>query len=295
MHFLLAVNPQSGKKRSAETFNKVKSVFDSAGIGLSVIETKYPGHTRELAANMNLDLYSGFLVLGGDGTFHELVNGMFDRPDGRKIPLGIIPGGSGNSFVRDLGLIDPIEAAKAITLGRTRLVDAAHVKMNDRSLYSMNLIGWGLVTDVGECAERLRWLGPGRYSVSSVIQIFLKKDRKASLIIDGQELVSDFTFIVACNSIHVGNGMKMAPNAKLDDGLIDLIVVEANITRRRLLSVLPKLFDGTHISEPEVRYYQASSFSLLSETNDTLNIDGEMLGTTPISVEILHNAIEVFG
>jgi len=295
MQFVLAVNPHSGKGKSPDTFNKVKPIFDSAGLGLSVIETKYPGHTRELAANMNLDSYSGFLVLGGDGTFHELVNGIFDRSDGRKIPIGIIPGGSGNSYARDLGLINPIEAAKVIISGRTRLVDTARIKMNDINLHSMNLIGWGLVTDVGECAERLRWLGPGRYSISSVIQIFLKKARKASLIIDGKELVSDFTFIVACNSIHIGNGMKMAPNAKLDDGLIDLIVVEANITRRRLLSVLPKLFDGTHIAEPEVKYYQASSFSLLPETNDTLNIDGEMLGTTPISVEMLHNAIEVFG
>lgn len=295
MQFVLAINPKSGKKRSVETFNKVKSVFDSAGIGLSVIQTNYPGHTRELAATMNLDSYSGFLALGGDGTFHELVNGILQRPDAKRIPIGIIPGGSGNSFVRDLGLIDPVEAATVIASGRTRHVDTARIEMNDVSVYSMNLIGWGLVTDVGECAEQLRWLGPVRYLVSSVIQIFLKRDRMASLIIDGQTFVSDFTFIVACNSIHIGDGMKMAPHAKLDDGLIDLVVVEANITRRRLLSVLPKLFDGTHIAEPEVRYYQASSFSLVPETNDTLNVDGEMLGNTPISVEVLHNAIEIFG
>ena len=87
----------------------------------------------------------------------------------------------------------------------------------------------------------------------------------------------------------------MAPNAKLDDGLVDLIVVRGNISRRRLLSVLPKLFDGTHINEPEVEYYQAVSFSLLSESTDLLNIDGEMIGTTPITVRIIQNAIEIFG
>ena len=87
----------------------------------------------------------------------------------------------------------------------------------------------------------------------------------------------------------------MAPKAKLDDGLVDLIVVRGNISRRRLLSVLPKLFDGTHINEPEVEYYQAVSFSLFSETSDLLNIDGEMIGTTPITVKIIQNAIEIFG
>ena len=87
----------------------------------------------------------------------------------------------------------------------------------------------------------------------------------------------------------------MAPNAKLDDGLVDLIVVRGNISRRRLLSVLPKLFDGTHINEPEVEYYQAVSFSLFSETTDLLNIDGEMVGTTPINVRMLKRRIEIFG
>jgi len=86
----------------------------------------------------------------------------------------------------------------------------------------------------------------------------------------------------------------MAPYAELDDGLIDLIVVDANISRRRLFLVLPKLFDGTHINEPEVSYHRVSRFSLFPEIDDILNIDGEMVGTTPISVKIVENAVEIF-
>ena len=104
----------------------------------------------------------------------------------------------------------------------------------------------------------------------------------------------DFTFVIACNSIHIGKGMKMAPSAELDDGLIDLLIVDGNITRQRLFSVLPKLFDGTHVNEPEVSYHQASTFSLFPETNDILNIDGEMVGTTPITVRVLKHAVEIF-
>jgi diacylglycerol kinase (ATP) len=142
--------------------------------------------------------------------------------------------------------------------------------MNHIVRYCINLIGWGLVADVGERAEQLRWLGPSRYTASSVIEIFLKKNRRASLVMDGKTVASDFTFIGACNSVHIGKGMKMAPHAKLDDGLIDLVVVQAGITRRRLLSVL------------------------LPETNGVLNIDGEMIGTTPIKVDMLQNTIEMF-
>ena len=86
----------------------------------------------------------------------------------------------------------------------------------------------------------------------------------------------------------------MAPKAKLDDGLIDLIVVRANITRARLLKTLPKLFDGTHIEEPEVSYYQTSQFSLHPKQNVTLNIDGEIMGSTPIKVKMISNAMEIF-
>ena len=84
----------------------------------------------------------------------------------------------------------------------------------------------------------------------------------------------------------------MAPYAELDDGLIDLLVVDANISRRRLFTVLPKLFDGTHVSEPEVSYYQASSFSILSDTDDILNIDGDPVTTFeihPVPIPQIHS------
>ena len=295
MKFVLVVNPQSGKKQSAKILDLVKPVFDSQGAEVSIIKTGFPGHARDISRSLDLAGYSGFLVLGGDGTFYEVVNGMFARSDGKRFPIGLIPGGSGNSLLHDLGLVDPVAAAGAIVAGHTRLIDAAQIQMNGNEQYSTNLIGWGLVTDVGKRAEKLRWIGASRrYTAASIIEIFLKKHRQAKLIIDDEPHVKNFTFVVACNSIHVGNGMKMAPYADLDDGLIDILVVDANITRVRLLSVLPKLFDGTHVNEPEVEYYRASSFSLIPETDDILNIDGEMTGNTPIRVKMLKQCIQIF-
>jgi diacylglycerol kinase family enzyme len=111
---------------------------------------------------------------------------------------------------------------------------------------------------------------------------------------DDKKIEDEFTFIIACNSIHVGKGMKMAPKAKLDDGLIDLIVIRSGVSRTRLLQVLPKLFNGSHINEPELEYYQTSEFSLIPETDEILNIDGEIIGSTPIKVRMITNAIEIF-
>ena len=294
MKFILTVNPHGGTKQGPLLLKQVKPIFDAAGAELFIIETTFAGHAQELANQLDLSAYDGFIGIGGDGTLHEITNGMLSRHDGNKIPIGIIPGGSGNSYMHDLSLTDPLKAAQAIINGTTRALDSAKVAVNHVVKYSMNMVGWGLVTDVGNKAEHFRWLGTNRYTILSVAEVFRHKNRSAILIMDDKKIEDKFTFIIACNSIHVGKGMKMAPKAKLDDGLIDLIVVKASATRTRLLQVLPKLFNGSHINEPEVEYYQTSEFSLIPETDEILNIDGEIMGSTPVKVKMIPKAIEIF-
>lgn len=294
MKFILTVNPHGGTKQGPLLLKKVKPIFDTAGAELFIIETTFAGHAQELANQLDLSAYDGFIGIGGDGTLHEITNGMLSRYDGNKIPIGIIPGGSGNSYMHDLQLTDPLKAAKAIINGKTRALDTAKVEVNHIIKYSNNMIGWGLVTDVGNQAEHFRWLGTNRYTILSVVEVLRHKSRPATLIMDDKKIEDEFIFIIACNSIHVGKGMKMAPKARLDDGLIDLIVIRSGVSRTRLLQVLPKLFDGSHINEPELEYYQTSQFSLIPETDEILNIDGEIMGSTPIKVEMISNAFDMF-
>ena len=292
--FIITVNPHGGKKLGPRLLNRVKPLFEAKGIELFVVETTFAGHAKELANQLNITEYDGFIGIGGDGTLHEIINGMLSRHDGRKIPIGIIPGGSGNSYMHDLQLTNPLKAAKAIINGKTRALDTAKVEVNHIIKYSNNMIGWGLVTDVGNQAEHFRWLGTNRYTILSVVEVLRHKSRPATLIMDDKKIEDEFTFIIACNSIHVGKGMKMAPKARLDDGLIDLIVIRSGVSRTRLLQVLPKLFDGSHINEPELEYYQTSQFSLIPETDEILNIDGEIMGSTPIQVNVIPKAFEMF-
>jgi len=294
MKFIITVNPHGGKKLGPRLLNRVKPLFEAKGIELFVVETTFAGHAKELANQLNITEYDGFIGIGGDGTLHEIINGMLSRHDGRKIPIGIIPGGSGNSYMHDLQLTDPLKAAKAIINGKTRALDTAKVEVNHIIKYSNNMIGWGLVTDVGNKAEHFRWLGTNRYTILSVVEVLRHKSRPATLIMDDKKIEDEFIFIIACNSIHVGKGMKMAPKARLDDGLIDLIVIRSGVSRTRLLQVLPKLFDGSHINEPELEYYQTSQFSLIPETDEILNIDGEIMGSTPIQVNVIPKAFEMF-
>ena len=294
MKFIITVNPHGGTNQGPLLLKNVKPIFDAAGTELFIIDTTFAGHAQELANQLDLSDYDGFIGIGGDGTLHEITTGMLSRHDGKKIPIGIIPGGSGNSYMHDLQLTDPLKAAKAIINGNIRSLDTAKVEVNHVIKYANNMVGWGLVTDVGNKAEHFRWMGTNRYTILSVMEVFRHKSRSAALIMDDKKIEDEFTFIIACNSMHVGKGMKMAPKARLDDGLIDLIVIRAGASRTRLLQVLPKLFDGSHINEPDVEYIQTSKFSLIPETDEILNIDGEIMGSTPIKVEMISKAFEMF-
>jgi len=292
--FYLTLNPHGGQKKGPRLLKQILPVLEAANVDFKIIETAFAGHANELANQLDFEGFDGMIVIGGDGTMHEVVNGMLTRPDKKQLPIGLIPGGTGNSFMHDLELINPIDAAKAIISGNTRQIDVAEVKINHVIKYAFNVIGWGLVTDVGNKAEKWRWLGEARYTLLSVFEILKYKPRSATLILDNDKLIGNFTFIIACNTMYTGKGMKMAPKAELDDGLMDIVVVRHGPSRFKLLTMLPKVYDGTHINSPILEYYQVSEFSLIPERDEILNIDGEALGSTPIHVKMIPGAFKVF-
>ncbi len=290
--YYLTVNPHGGVKLGLGILEKVKPLFNEAGAKLTILETEYAGHATVLARTLPLEGYDGFCAIGGDGTLHEVINGMLKREDGEKIPIGLITGGTGNSFMHDIDCLDPMVATKRILTGRKRSIDIAAVDANGEAIYGCNIVGWGMVTDVNFIAERLRWLGGQRYNIASVIEVLRHRHRVAKVVIDGRTIVADFGFIMACNTVHTGRGMKMAPLAQLDDGLLDLIIIRKG-GRIHLLTLFTKLFKGTHIGDPVVEYRQVKEFSIIPQDRNTLNIDGEILGSTPIHVKVLPRAIEV--
>ena len=290
--YYLLVNPKGGHKRGLEIYEKVKHIFSSAGTNITVLHTEYAGHAFDFAKTLDFVGYDGLCAIGGDGTMYELINGMLKRDDNHKIPIGLITGGTGNSFMYDVNCLDPLDAAKRIVQHKLRPLDIAKVNANGELFYSFNIIGWGLATDAGKLAEKLRWLGGVRYDVASIIEVLKGKDRIANLTLDKEVIKENFIFIIGCNTVHTGKAMKMAPLAQLNDGKIDLIIVRKT-SRINLLKLFPKLFSGDHIKSPLVEYRQVENFSIsLEETND-LTIDGEIIGTTPLDVQMIPKMINV--
>lgn len=286
------VNPHGGLKNGVAILQQVKPIFDNAGVELDIFETEYAGHARELVRGLDLAELDGICAVGGDGTMHELVNGLLSRPDERTLPIGLIPAGAGNSFLYGFDCLDPLDAARRIVAGQTRPVDAARVTLDQWTLFAFNIIGWGLVTDILIHSERLRWLGENRYTVASALEVLKGRRRAARLIVNGQETRGRFVFVLACNTQYTGKGMRMAPHADLSDGLIDLVIVR-KASRAQLLRLLPKVFDGSHVKSPLVEYVQAREFSLLPEVDETVNVDGELLDRSPVHVEMMPGAFRV--
>ena len=233
--FLLIVNPFSGKKQGITISKVVLKKLKLYSINPEIIYTEYVGHAEVIGKTLDSNLFSDILIIGGDGTFHELINGLLKREDHYKPCLGFIPGGSGNSLMHDLNLLDPIKAIKPIINKQYKHLDIMQIFWNDKIEYAINIIGWGVATDIAITAEHIRWLGPSRYTIASMYHILRFKKRSATVIINKEKINKKYFFVLACNTQYTGTGMRAAPNAQLDDGLFDVIILNCMIGRFELM------------------------------------------------------------
>jgi diacylglycerol kinase (ATP) len=307
---LVVLNPHAGRGAASRVWAAAEPILRAAGCTPRVMETQRPGHARELLAELPHVARDAVVVVGGDGTLHEAINGLMAAGTPRP-PLGFIPAGTGNSLATDLACLDPAQAARAIVEGKTRPLDVMKVRLRPagdqdgvaaavleppRTLYAFNIVGWGLAADAGARAHWLRrrvpWLGPRRYAVANVLELLRRRVWPAHLRLpsgDATEEVLEggFVMVLACNTQHTGAGMRIAPRARLDDGLLDLIIVP-KLSRARLLALMHRIPSGRHLEAPELRYRQISKFELVAEKagdrpdGDTwrLNVDGEILRGT---------------
>jgi YegS/Rv2252/BmrU family lipid kinase len=287
------VNPRGGLRRGSEVLDQIRPILTAADIDLNVMVTTHAGHAFQIAHEMDLHSCDGLCVVGGDGTLHEVADGLLQRSEPIRVPLGIIPAGTGNTVAQHLTCDTPMEAAQRIALGHVLPLDVIQVQLKDRLVHCIDMVGWGAVSDINFNAERWRILGRQRYAVAALWQIVRARRRRATLILDGVAHSDDFLFIIACNPKYTGAGMQLAPRAELHDGLMDVIVVQ-NASRWQMLNLFSKVFGGSHIRLKCVEYHQVKSFEIRTEGQDLMNLDGEMKGFSPVAAEVLPSALSVF-
>jgi YegS/Rv2252/BmrU family lipid kinase len=291
---LLIFNPRAAHRRAEKLLPEIRKTFQKYDFQFDLYSTEYPGHAVRIVERAVLDDYDGVVAAGGDGTLFEVVNGCYRNPAGHRIPLGVLPTGTGNAFARDLALeTGQLEqAVEIIRRDHPRPVDVGRFRIGDDQFYYLNILGLGFVADVTAAAEKLKMFGNLAYTYGVFVRTLFLKSYPLMIEVDGKRLERENIFTEISNTRYTSNFL-MAPHAEIDDGKLDLTLL-GPLTRRRLLKCFPLIFTGEHIHLPEVETFQAKHIRISTSVPKVLTPDGELVGTTPVEVECLHRDLEVF-
>ncbi len=294
MKVLLVYNAMAAHQRAKKLLPSVEACFIDKGIKFDLQLTDYPEHAVDIVGKADFSRYDGVIAAGGDGTLFEVINGYYKNPDTGKIPLGVLPIGTGNAFARDFELDGSRwdEAVEIIRLGKPRNVDVGKYHTHGQDYYFLNILGLGFVADVGKTAHKLKIFGNIAYTIGVFYQMVFLKAYGIKIEADGKILERENIFIEISNTRYTSNFL-MAPHAEIDDGLLDVTLL-GKATRRRLIQCFPKIFTGEHIHMEEVEQFKAKKIIVETDVCKVLAPDGELVGITPVSVECLHQAVPVF-
>ena len=293
MKILVVYNPHAGNGRAKSLLPTIEQYLLNQSLDANIELTQYPGHAITLLENMDLSPYQAVIASGGDGTLFEVLNGYVRNSATDKPPMGLIPNGTGNAFMKELKLYraDWKKAIDIIAKNIPRKLDIGRLTTQGKSHYFLNMVGMGFVTDVAEAAISLKWMGNAAYTAATFQKLIGLKAQHMTLEIDGETIERQGVFVEVANSTYTGTTFLMAPKAKLDDGLLDVVLLN-DISRLRLLRLFTSIYDGSHINFDQVEYFQAKKIRITEENAGRLIPDGEVLGETPAEFECLHQAID---
>ena len=294
MKAMLVYNPWAGHGYGERTLPEVQDYLAQIQFPYELALTKAPGHARELVTKADLTNYSAIIAAGGDGTLFEVINGFYSNTSRKQLPIGVLPVGTGNAFIRDMDLHhqDWKSALDIIAAGKTKKCDVGRFKTEGQTWYYLNILGLGLVADIGATALKLKALGNISYTLGSLYHILKLKPFQVRLEIDGEVIERENVFVEVSNTRYTANFL-MAPDARTDDGKLDVTLLGPK-GRIGLLRSFPKILTGEHIHMKEVETFQAKHISISSNIPKVLTPDGELMGSTPVEIDCLQQDIDVF-
>lgn len=295
MTFLVALNTAANSGRSRAQREAIERGFHRHGLAFSYVPGNSPQSVQDALAGWDMEGVTGVVAAGGDGTVFHVLNGLCAHSDERRPPLGVLPIGTGNAFARDLGLApgDWSAGLALLARGKTRRIDLVEARCADTRFYCLNIIGLGFVVEAGQWAGRLKWLGRAAYTLGAVMAMARLRRHRLRLVVDGEAMDRDALFVEASNSRYTGTHFLIAPDAQLDDGLLDLTLL-APLSRLRLLRLFPTIYDGRHGDHEEVITAQAARVRIEAPAGLPLMVDGEFIGQSPVEIQCLPRALELF-
>ncbi len=282
MRVTLIANPTAGRSRSLRAATTARQALLAGGWETQIALTAAPGDAVRLARDAARGGCDAVFACGGDGTLSEVMTGLLDT----GVPAGLIPAGTGNDFARTARVsLDPAGAARQALRGRPGPVDM--LEINGGALWAINVLGVGF--DVRVCQRinrRSRWLGGApAYLIAVAQELWDLRPTALKLRVDGQEWQGEALLAALCNAQSYGAGMRIAPQADLHDGLMDVVAVTA-VGRLQFLQAFPRVFRGTHLTHPAVRLWRGRQVELETAEPVAVNVDGDLRAQTPLQVSV---------
>jgi YegS/Rv2252/BmrU family lipid kinase len=287
----VVVNPHAGRGRG---FAVLRAALAATPLDVSFAETTARGHAADLAAAARRDGVDMVVAAGGDGTVHEVVNGLLGEGSGGMPVLSVVPLGSGCDYVKTFGI--PQDVAGAVELlasdAPPRSVDAGEVTFGTQKRFFVNIAEVGIGAEVVERASRLpRFLGPAMYFAAFCLTLPRFRQRRSVIAVAGQSTEEPLTNLVVAIGRVFGGGMMVAPRADASDGLFDIQIQTGSKTD--YVAGIPKVYKGTHVPHPRIREHRAAELSVECIPEAVIEADGEVLGRTPAAFRVIPAALRL--
>jgi YegS/Rv2252/BmrU family lipid kinase len=303
MEWFVIVNPNAGKRKGEKDWLEIATLLTEAGIEFVNVFTEHRGHAVKLTRKYIENGHRNIIVVGGDGTLNEVVNGIFTQAHitADKIILAMIPVGTGNDWCRMFNIPnDYKQAIKLITNRKVFTQDTGTIKYissegKEIARYFINMAGMGFDALVAQKTNKRKDLGksnPLSYVVNIFSSLFSYTFTKVTIMLDNEKIISDIFSMSVGIGQYNGGGMKQAPEALTDDGLFDMTLIKP-IGKFKIIRNIIKLFDGSFTRMPEVSTFKSSKIVIHSEPPMFMEADGESLGHTPFVFNILPQSLNV--
>ena len=301
--WIAVINPNAGGGRVAKEWPLLSNMLKDRGFSFEEVFTTHRYHAVELVIFSLKRGFRNFISVGGDGTLHEIVNGIFYQKEVpvSEITLAVLPAGSANDWTRMYRIPkDYDKAIETVLEGRTVMQDVARVEYSQagvrNSRYMVNVAGVGL--DANICLRCNASKDKGKsgdlaYVKAAFKALVSRTSTPTKVVVDGRSFFSGKMFSLAFGiGKYSGGGMMQVPDAVADDGLVNLMVAR-KVSKIKFLLLFKQLFKGTIYNIKEVTHKTASRVTVITRRPDRVEIDGEVVGTTPMNLEVLPRALRI--
>ncbi|MCH7997009.1 MAG: diacylglycerol kinase family lipid kinase [Chloroflexi bacterium] len=290
----IIANPVSGRGKGRRMASRVAELLTRAGVDVDLEWTTRQGDAEQMAIHALEKGVRGLLICGGDGTLHEAINGLFSgTPHPEEVVIGLIPAGRCNDFRACLDLPkEPRRIVDAVLYGKTRRVDLGRV--GTRYYATVATLGFdSAVSQYIADGRAPRFLaGTPAYLYGVFVQLVRYRDIRVCLRGDSLDFEGPVFLAATGNTPNYGGRLMIAPGALVDDGLLDLCLVRS-VSRRDVLRMLPRIFNGSHVKHSAVSLHQVRTLSIETEEPMWIWADGERVARTPATIEVVPGALSV--